>query len=112
MLAVPRHAAGVTLMTLLLLGEPAAVGQANSAWMNPPRPLDDPVVPETKALAGSAQAPASIELASSHQLSRAQVARDFAVRYLDLWSASNRVTLASTSSFYAATVTFHGRLRA
>lgn len=40
-----------------------------------------------------------------------KVARDLAFRYLSLWSAPNQVTLASASSFYGPTVTFHGRTR-
>src|SRR5215212_5431589 len=40
-----------------------------------------------------------------------EAARRLSVRYLNLWSAPNRVTLASASSFYGPTVTFHGRTR-
>ena len=34
-----------------------------------------------------------------------------AFRYLTLWSAPNRVTLASASSFYGPGVIFHGQTR-
>ena len=42
---------------------------------------------------------------------REKAARDLAYVYLNLWSAPNRVTLASASSFYGPTVMFHGRTR-
>jgi hypothetical protein len=42
---------------------------------------------------------------------RGEAARDLAFTYLELWSAPNRVALASASSFYGPTVTFHGRAR-
>ncbi len=40
-----------------------------------------------------------------------EAARDLAYRYLRLWSAPNQLALASASSFYGRTVSFHGRTR-
>jgi hypothetical protein len=40
---------------------------------------------------------------------RERAARDLAFRYLELWSGSNRMTLAGTRSFYGSSVVFHGR---
>lgn len=40
---------------------------------------------------------------------RAAVARDFAVDYLQSWSASNEVALEATAAFYAPRILFHGR---
>jgi len=48
---------------------------------------------------------------SERRTRKEQAARDLAYEYLNLWSAPNRVTLASASSFYGSTVTFHGRTR-
>ena len=42
---------------------------------------------------------------------REQATRDLAFKYLDHWSAPNRVALASAPSFYGSSVTFHGRQR-
>ena len=102
---------GMTLISMCLLWSATSGAQANSIWGEPPKPLEDVVVAEAAAPLRSGQAPASAEWASLHQLTRAQVAQDFAAHYLDLWSAPNRVALASASSLYAPTVTFHGRLR-
>jgi hypothetical protein len=44
-------------------------------------------------------------------VSREQAARELAYAYLTLWSAPNRVTLATASSFYGPTVMFHGKKR-
>jgi hypothetical protein len=59
---------------------------------------------------------ASALLGGSADLARAnpapeEAARQLAITYLHLWSAPNRVTLASASSFYGPIVTFHGRRR-
>jgi hypothetical protein len=103
------HAYKTTLISLCLLWASAAATQANPAWSTPPEPLEHVVVGEAAEPRLSVQA--SVKWASSHQLTRAQAAGDFAVRYLDLWSAPNRVALASAASLYSPTVTFHGRLR-
>jgi hypothetical protein len=105
------HAHKTTLISLCLLWVSAAAAQASPAGSNPPEPLENAVVAEAAAPLPSVEAPASAAWASLHQPTRAQVAQDFTARYLDLWSAPNRVALASASSFYSPTVTFHGRLR-
>lgn len=48
---------------------------------------------------------------TSRLSAREQATRDLAFKYLDHWSAPNRVALASAPSFYGSSVTFHGRLR-
>jgi hypothetical protein len=40
---------------------------------------------------------------------RASVAKNFAIDYLESWSASNDVALEATAAFYAPRVLFHGR---
>jgi hypothetical protein len=65
-----------------------------------------PVIPP-----GSSTGTASAREAADDVSTRVQSARDFAHAYLSLWSAPNRVTLASASSFYGPAVTFHGRTR-
>ncbi|QRM29359.1 hypothetical protein [Microvirga sp. VF16] len=40
---------------------------------------------------------------------RASVAKDFAIDYLESWSASNDVALEATAAFYAPRILFHGR---
>lgn len=43
------------------------------------------------------------------QAARASVARDFALDYLNSWSASNDAALEATAAFYAPRILFHGR---
>src|SRR5688500_18693147 len=76
----------LALISCLILSGPPAVAQA-PAWVDPPGDSDERLV------------------------SKEQAARDLAYAYLNLWSAPNRVTLASASSFYGPTVTFHGITR-
>jgi hypothetical protein len=40
---------------------------------------------------------------------RAAAARDFAIHYLNSWSASNEAALEATAEFYAPRILFHGR---
>jgi hypothetical protein len=40
---------------------------------------------------------------------RADAAKDFAIDYLESWSASNDVALEATAAFYAPRILFHGR---
>ena len=40
---------------------------------------------------------------------RASAAKDFAIDYLEAWSASNDVALEATAAFYAPRILFHGR---
>jgi hypothetical protein len=78
-----RRGSKIALISCWLLWAPSTLAQAN-----PERARDH--------VTGS-------DSAASH------VARNLAFAYLDVWSAPNRVTLASVSSFYGTTVTFHGR---
>ena len=54
---------------------------------------------------------ASTSLSTDSFAERQHAARDLAFRYLDLWSSSNRVALASAASFYESSFRFHGRNR-
>jgi hypothetical protein len=83
MLSGSRRGPKITLAACLLLWAPSTFAQATSA-----RAPDGVATPD---------------VAAPH------VARNLAFAYLDVWSAPNRVTLASVSSFYGSTVTFHGR---
>src|SRR5215212_2482996 len=47
--------------------------------------------------------------ASTEPTTPASVARQFALSYLDFWSAPNASTLVATPVFYAPHVVFHGR---
>ncbi len=96
----------LALISCLILSGPPALAQASPAWVDPPSGSDDPAAPGPAAPLRSAQPP--LQTAS---VSREQAARDLAYAYLALWSAPNRVTLASASSFYGPTVTFHGTTR-
>lgn len=68
-------------------------------------------VAEPAAPPRSAQAAQRTASVTYRLTRREQAARDLAFAYLDHWSAPNRVTLASASSFYAPSVTFHGQTR-
>src|SRR5688500_1556464 len=46
---------------------------------------------------------------SAEATTPASVAREFALSYLDFWSAPNPSTLLATPVFYAPRVVFHGR---
>src|SRR5215211_5539414 len=96
----------LALISCLVLSAPPTLAQASPAWVEPPSGSDDPAVPGPAAPIRSAQRP--LPTAS---VSREQAARDLAYAYLNLWSAPNRVSLASASSFYGPTVTFHGHTR-
>ena len=85
MLSGSRRGPTIALTACLLLWAPSSFAQAT-----PARAPDGVATP-------GAEAP--------------HVARNLAFAYLDIWSAPNRVTLASVSSFYGSTVTFHGRTR-
>jgi hypothetical protein len=96
----------LALISCLILSGPPALAQASPVWVDPPSGSDDPAAPGPAAPLRFAQPP--LQTAS---VSREQAARDLAYAYLALWSAPNRVTLASASSFYGPTVTFHGTTR-
>jgi len=95
----------LALIPFLMLAGPPALAQASPVWVDPPSVSDGPEEPASAALLGSARSP------TTAAVSREQAARDLAYAYLTLWSAPNRVTLATASSFYGPTVTFHGKRR-
>jgi hypothetical protein len=149
------RAFGLTLVGGLLLWEPAALGQVQPTWVDPPDNLSRPNVHEGAGVASrngtgatqqlpraeidsspgdqgdpavtSSTSPAEFNrgamasgspdrlgrtaAAQSDLTKTAQAAVDLASAYLHEWSSPNRVTLASTSSFYGPTVLFHGRER-
>ena len=78
-------------------------------WMGSAEPHD---VAPPRVAAGLAAQPTLQKASVIYRLTpREQAARDLAFAYLKLWSAPNRVALASASSFYGPTVRFHGRKR-
>src|SRR5215213_3570805 len=105
------RASRTALISCLLLWGPAAVAQANPAWVDPPVRPGDIAAPELAAPPEAARPPVQAAWESDRNTLSAQAAQALAVDYLDLWSAPNRVTLATASSFYGPTVTFHGRTR-
>ena len=86
----PRRASRIALISCLLLWGPTPASRANPAWAMPPGDSSG---------GGASEASASVQ------------ARNLAFAYLNLWSAPNRVSLASAPSFYGSTVWFHGRTR-
>jgi hypothetical protein len=103
---VSRSAAAsvLTLLSGFMLWMPAAFAQGKPAWVDPPT-METPA-PEDVAPPHSGQ-----PLSAADPMSREQVARDLAYRYLNLWSAPNDVALSSAASFYGPVVLFHGRRR-
>ena len=101
--------ARVGLVWGLLLCSHAAQAQASRSWVDPPPGLDQ----NHSDGAGPApsQQPVSSPPRRDPPSSREKAAVDLAHAYLGLWSAPNRETLASASTFYAPVVTFHGRRR-
>ena len=100
----------IALISCFLLSGPASLAQASPSWADPPTSSDD-IAPPEFAVPQRAEPRSGRGLMSERLTRKAQAARDLAYAYLDLWSAPNRVTLASASSFYGPTVTFHGRTR-
>ena len=111
MLSVSLCASRTALISCLLLWGPAAVAQANPAWVNPVVRPSDIAGPELAAPPEAARPPVHAAWESDRKTLSAQAAQALAAEYLDLWSAPNRLTLAATSSFYGSAVTFHGRER-
>jgi hypothetical protein len=111
MLSVSRRASRTALITCLLLWGSSAVAQVNPAWGGPLVLPSDIAVPEPAASLEPAQPAAQGAWEGDQSTLRAQAAHALAVDYLDLWSAPNRLTLATASSFYGPTVKFHGRER-
>jgi hypothetical protein len=104
-------------------GPAAFGGTENGAMQAGPESVrtdqDDPVatssVGATRARPARAAGPAEEPLPAvpvTYRLTeREKAARDLAFDYLDHWSAPNRVSLASASSFYGPSLTFHGQRR-
>jgi hypothetical protein len=111
MAPVSLRASRTALISCLLLWGPAAVAQANPAWVDPPVRPGDIAAPELAAPPEAAWPPTQGAWESDPNTLSAQAAQALAVDYLDLWSAPNRLTLATASSFYGSAVTFHGRER-
>ncbi len=106
------QASKATLIACLLLWAPAALAQASPSWMKPLGSVGVlPTPPGPIAPLRLAQQPPQASPERSRKAARAQAARDLAFRYLDLWSAPNRVALATAASFYGPTLMFHGRPR-
>lgn len=93
-----------------------ALGQERPMWVDPPnefsRPdaLDSPGSIPTQQTAASSVGP-DRRAPRTNLTNRRQAAVDFAAAYLSEWSSPNRVTLASTSSYYGPKLVFHGRER-
>jgi hypothetical protein len=73
----------------------------------PSRQAEQPPAAAPSAPAVAAQPPKDPD--SDKRSSRASVAKNFALDYLESWSASNDVALEATAAFYAPRVLFHGR---
>jgi hypothetical protein len=112
MLSESNQAVRVALISCSLIFAPAALAQT---WVDPPsnphprQALSE--VPGGEAAPGSDTVTKSVQATVRRDKGpgKARTARDLAYAYLDLWSAPNRVSLASAPSFYAPTVRFHGR---
>jgi hypothetical protein len=111
MLSISHRASRTALISCLLLWGPAAVAQTNLAWVDPVVRPGDIAAPDLAAPPEAAWPAAQGAWESDSNTLSAQAAQALAVDYLDLWSAPNRLTLATASSFYGPTVTFHGRER-
>lgn len=72
----------------------------------PGKTTSDPAAPPR-----SVREPVHTATSSNRPGGRHQAARELAFAYLGLWSAPNRVALASASSFYGPTVIFHRQAR-
>lgn len=111
MLSISHRASRTALISCLLLWGPAAVAQTNPAWVDPVVRPGDIAAPDLAAPPEAAWPAAQGAWESDSNTLSAQAAQALAVDYLDLWSAPNRLTLATASSFYGSTVKFHGQER-
>jgi hypothetical protein len=111
MFPISFRTARTAVIGCLLLWGPSAVAQANPAWVDPVVRPDDVAAPKPAAPLEAARLTAQGAWESDRNTLRAQAAQALAVDYLELWSAPNRLALATASSFYGSTVTFHGRER-
>lgn len=99
----------VPVISALLLWGPSSLAHPGAPPSAPPSLADDGAAPA--ASVASARPKRQPGWTSSPGPRKAKAARSFAYTYLRLWSAPNRVMLASSSAFYGRTVTFHGRTR-
>jgi hypothetical protein len=99
----------VTVLACVLAGGLAGPARASSGWLDPPSAAMVPSMDDPAATA-STQPPTPAR-SVTRATTNARVARDFAFGYLNLWSAPNRVALATVKSYYGPTVTYHGRTR-
>ncbi len=105
------HTSRTALASYLLLWGSPTLAQPEPAWVDPPSHSNSIGASETSAPARSIQTLRPMAPARHQSSTREEAARDLAFRYLSLWSAPQRVTLASASSFYGSTLRFHGRSR-
>ena len=111
MVSVSLCASRTALLSCLLFWQASCLAQAQPAWIDAPNNLTDITETEPAASPESAQWADQKARVSDQATLRAQDAQNLVVKYLNLWSAPNRVTLSVASSFYGPTVLFHGRER-
>ena len=99
------RASNIALISCFVLSGSATLAQANPSWVDPPTSSDD-IAPSEPTAPLRAEPRSGTGLMSERRTRKEQAARDLAYEYLNLWSAPNRVTLASASSFYGSMVTF------
>ena len=104
------RASQIALISSLLLWGLANPVHANPAWADPPIDPDNIAPPPPPATLLTAETPRQTA-SGNNRRTRGDAARDLAFTYLKLWSAPNRVALASAPAFYGPTVMFHGRTR-
>jgi hypothetical protein len=110
----------VALLFGLLLAAPPALAQARPAWVDPPvdlsglqepPPATGPEEARPEPAARTAQTSRQIASDGAYRTDRVRAARELAIRYLDVWSAPNRIALNSASAFYGSSVVVHGQSR-
>ena len=111
MVSVSLRASRTALLSCLLFWQASCLAQAQPAWVDQPNDLTDIAETQPAASLESAQWADQKARMSDQATLRAQDAQNLVVKYLNLWSAPNRVTLSVASSFYGPTVLFHGRER-
>ncbi len=88
---------------------PAQSAQPSTPVIKPePAPTRQAEQPRAAPPPAVASQPAK-EPDGDRRAARASVARDFALDYLNSWSASNDSALEATAAFYAPRILFHGR---
>lgn len=86
-------------------------GENDSAFTSSTNWANSIEVSESEPTRRSFVAPIYTATASDPLHGREKAARDLAFTYLSVWSAPNRVALASAPSFYGPTVKFHRQVR-